>query len=192
MLLSEIYKKRIQELAGIKNKKIKAYHGTPHDFDHFILKKAGSQNNAGDFGRGIYFSTDKKVAEAYADDTNGFILTVELDVKNPYIVDYVSYSKFKQDQELGKKDRNLINPEVQKYIDLLKDNGLDFSLSDIKDEENRSIDFFTISDNIGADKIAKALEKNGFDAIIVKYGSGDEIVVFDDSQTKIIKKEKVK
>ena len=190
-MLTESYKNRLVELAGI-DKKITAFHGTPHEFDKFKLKKAGSQNNAGDFGRGIYFSTDRKVAKAYADDSSGFILTVELDVKNPYKIDYRKYSDYKLKQDKGVIDRNLINPEVQKYIDVLKMGEKDFGLSDVKDEKSRMIDFFTISDNLGADKISEALEKEGYDAVLVKYGTGDEIVVFDDKQTKIIKKEKVK
>jgi hypothetical protein len=189
-MLTESYKHRLEELAGIK-KKIKAYHGTPHEFDEFKLKKAGSQNNAGDFGRGIYFTSDKKVAKAYADDTGGFILTVDLDIQNPYNIDFVKYSKFKQDQEAGKIDRNLINPEVQKFYDVLRDGGAEMTYSDVKDGESRSLDFFTISDNLGADKIAEYLGKKGYDAVIVKYGTGDEIVVFDDKQTKIVNSDKI-
>jgi hypothetical protein len=189
-MLTENYKIRLQELAGIE-KKIIAYHGTPHEFDKFKLQKSGSQNNAGDFGRGIYFSTDKKVAETYANDSNGFILTVELSVKNPYAIDYEKYSSYKTKQEKGEIDRNLINPEVQKYIDVLKSGGADFGLSDVKNQETRAIDFLSISDNFGAKEISKCLEKEGYDAIIIKYGSGDEIVVFDDNQTKITKREKL-
>ena len=189
-MISENYKTRIQELAGI-DKKMIAYHGTPHDFDAFKLKKSGSQNNAGDFGRGIYFTSDKKVAKTYADESGGFVLTVELDVKKPYNVDYQKYAEFKQKQDSGEIDRNLINPEVEKYIDVLKKGGIDFSFSDIKDEKNRVIDFFTISDSLGAKEISEALEKVGHDAVVIEYGSGDESVVFDDSQTEIIKKEKV-
>ena len=189
-MLTESYKSRLEELAGIK-KKTKAYHGTPHEFDEFKLKKAGSQNNAGDFGRGIYFTSDKEVAKTYADDTGGFILTVELDIQNPYNIDFQKYSKFKQDQETGKVDRNLINPEVQKYYDTLKEGGAEISYSDVKDGESRSLDFFSISDGLGADKVAEFLGNEGYDAVIVKYGTGDEIVVFDDKQTKIVNKDKV-
>jgi len=189
-MITENYKNRLQELAGVK-KKIIAYHGTPHKFDKFKLEKSGSQNNAGDFGRGLYFSTDKKVAETYANGSDGYILTVELDVKNPYKIDYEKYSEYKMNQENGKIDRNLINPEVQKYIDILTKGGADFGYSDVKNEETRMIDFFSISDKFGAIKISKCLENEGYDAIIIEYGTGEEIVVFNDNQTKIIKSEKV-
>lgn len=195
MNLSENYKKRLSHLAGLNeniNKKTIGYHGTSAIFDQFKLSKAGSKNNAGDFGRGLYFSTDKDVAKAYADDSNGYILTVELDIKNPYTIDYQKFSDYKLKQESGEIDRNLINPEVQKYMDTLNDGGANFSLSDVKDEKNRYIDFFTISDNLGADKVAAALEKEGFDSVVVIYGTGKEIVVFNEKQTKISKREKVK
>lgn len=190
MVISEQLKKRLQNLAGIK-KKILAYHGTPHDFDKFKLKKSGSQNNAGDFGKGLYFSTDKDVAKTYANDSGGFVLTVELFVENPYIIDYEKFSKFEMEQSAGKLDRNLVNPEVQKYIDVLKNGGGDFVLSDVKNKDNRKIDFLSISDMFGAKEISDCLENEGYDAVVVKYGSGNEIVVFDDKQTKIVKKEQI-
>lgn len=50
------------------------YHGSPHVFDKFDLSKAGSTTDAGQLGRGIYFSTDKRAAASspnvYASDVN--------------------------------------------------------------------------------------------------------------------------
>jgi hypothetical protein len=189
-MITENYKTRLQELAGVK-KRVRAYHGTPHKFDKFKLDKSGSQNNAGDFGKGIYFSTDKKVAEAYANDSNGFILTVELNIANPYKIDFENYSKYKLKQEKGEIDRNLINPEIQKYIDILKKGGAEFGISDVKNEDTRVINFFSISDKFGAIEISKCLKKEGYDSIVVKYGTGDEIVVFDENQVEIIKRDNV-
>jgi hypothetical protein len=45
---------------------IRAYHGSPHDFDRFDLSRAGTTTDSGHLGRGLYFSTDPRVAERAA------------------------------------------------------------------------------------------------------------------------------
>ena len=45
-----------------------AHHGTYDDFGEFDIKKAG-QRDAGDFGEGFYFTSDKNWANAYSGDT---------------------------------------------------------------------------------------------------------------------------
>lgn len=44
---------------------IKAYHGSPHDFDKFSLSKIGTGEGAQAYGRGLYFAENKEVAEGY-------------------------------------------------------------------------------------------------------------------------------
>lgn len=46
---------------------IKAYHGSPHDFDRFDLSKIGTGDGKQVFGHGLYFSEDPNVARAYRD-----------------------------------------------------------------------------------------------------------------------------
>lgn len=45
----------------------KAYHGTPHDFDKFDVKKIGTGEGAQAYGHGMYFSSKKEIAEYYRD-----------------------------------------------------------------------------------------------------------------------------
>jgi hypothetical protein len=45
--------------------KIKAYHGTPHDFNVFSMDKIGTGEGAQAFGHGLYFAENPKVAEIY-------------------------------------------------------------------------------------------------------------------------------
>lgn len=49
---------------GLK-KGIRAYHGSPHDFDKFSLSKIGTGEGAQSYGHGLYFAENEKVAREY-------------------------------------------------------------------------------------------------------------------------------
>lgn len=44
---------------------IRAYHGSPHDFDRFDISKIGSGEGAQSYGHGLYFAENEGVARAY-------------------------------------------------------------------------------------------------------------------------------
>lgn len=44
---------------------IKAYHGTPHEFERFDMSKIGTGEGAQAYGHGLYFAENPKVAEEY-------------------------------------------------------------------------------------------------------------------------------
>jgi len=44
---------------------IRAYHGSPHNFDKFDLSKIGTGEGAQAYGHGLYFAENPKVAEGY-------------------------------------------------------------------------------------------------------------------------------
>ena len=46
---------------------IRAYHGSPHDFDKFDLAKIGTGEGAQSYGHGLYFAENPKVAQDYRD-----------------------------------------------------------------------------------------------------------------------------
>lgn len=48
-------------------KRIKAYHGSPHDFDRFSLSKIGTGEGAQAYGHGLYFAEKEGVAKSYKD-----------------------------------------------------------------------------------------------------------------------------
>ena len=50
---------------------IKAFHGSPHDFDKFSLDKIGTGEGAQAFGHGLYFAENAKVAESYRNGLSG-------------------------------------------------------------------------------------------------------------------------
>lgn len=44
---------------------IRAYHGSPYDFDRFDMSKIGTGEGAQAYGHGLYFAEDPKIAEFY-------------------------------------------------------------------------------------------------------------------------------
>ena len=46
---------------------IRAYHGSPHDFDKFDMSKIGTGEGAQAYGHGLYFAEEEAVAKAYRD-----------------------------------------------------------------------------------------------------------------------------
>lgn len=46
-------------------KPIRAYHGSPHDFDRFDSKRIGTGEGAQAFGHGLYFAGNENVADTY-------------------------------------------------------------------------------------------------------------------------------
>lgn len=51
---------------GLK-KTIKAYHGSPHDFERFDMSKIGTGEGAQAYGHGLYFAENEDVAKGYRD-----------------------------------------------------------------------------------------------------------------------------
>lgn len=50
---------------------IKAYHGSPHDFDKFSMDKIGTGEGAQAYGHGLYFADSEGVARSYRDNLSG-------------------------------------------------------------------------------------------------------------------------
>lgn len=50
---------------------IRAYHGSPHDFDRFDLSKIGTGEGAQAYGHGLYFAESEGVARGYKDRIAG-------------------------------------------------------------------------------------------------------------------------
>ena len=61
--------KAVQAAAGagenVLVKGIRAYHGSPHDFDRFDLSKIGTGEGAQAYGHGLYFAENEGVARSY-------------------------------------------------------------------------------------------------------------------------------
>ncbi len=59
---------------------IRAYHGSPHDFDAFSMDKIGTGEGAQAYGHGLYFAEGEGVARSYRDNIAG-AARVEIDGK---------------------------------------------------------------------------------------------------------------
>jgi hypothetical protein len=55
------------EIKGVPLFAIRAFHGSPHDFDRFSMDKIGTGEGAQAFGHGLYFAENVAVAEGYRD-----------------------------------------------------------------------------------------------------------------------------
>jgi soluble lytic murein transglycosylase-like protein len=55
---------------------IRAYHGSPHKFDEFDIRKIGAGEGAQAYGRGLYFAENEDIAKHYRDSLSGKV--------NPY------------------------------------------------------------------------------------------------------------
>jgi hypothetical protein len=60
-------KKGAQEAAEAATTGIRAYHGSPHEFEQFSLGKIGTGEGAQAYGHGLYFAENEDVAKAYRD-----------------------------------------------------------------------------------------------------------------------------
>lgn len=67
-LASEMPALGMAVMAGKKGVKgIRAFHGSPHDFDRFDMSKIGTGEGAQAYGHGLYFAEDEGVARSYRD-----------------------------------------------------------------------------------------------------------------------------
>ena len=56
--------------------KIKAYHGSPHDFDRFSTSQIGTGEGAQAYGHGLYFAEAEDVARGYRDDLSKNLIKI--------------------------------------------------------------------------------------------------------------------
>ena len=169
-----------------------AYHGTPKDFQDFSYEYLGTNGTAEGFG--FYFTSDKNIAEGYAE--GGILKKVNLDIKKPLNPIIFSISK----------------PEFAIFLKTLDPTGEDY-LSNWGESNYEGYDKilntavegeFSGSDNDvdlisgviqaaggNAERIYKILKQTlGYDGIIVNKPSwgGNQIIyiVFDNNQIKNI------
>lgn len=78
--------------AGIEEgaKRIKAYHGSPHNFDKFSTENIGTGEGAQAYGKGMYFAESEGTAETYktSGKTEGYMYEVNIDASPEELIDY--------------------------------------------------------------------------------------------------------
>ncbi len=62
---------KLDELGDSVRQVIKAYHGSPHEFDAFDASRIGTGEGAQSYGHGLYFAGNEAVAEGYRGRLSG-------------------------------------------------------------------------------------------------------------------------
>ncbi len=76
---------------------MRVYHGSPHRFEEFDLSKAGTTTDEGQLGKGLYFSTDVRVASGYAHQYE-----VDVELENPFVLQNKSWDWRTKKRDLAK------------------------------------------------------------------------------------------
>jgi len=74
---------KYDELGDAVRSVIRAYHGSPYDFDRFDASKIGSGEGAQAYGHGLYFAGNEDVAKSYRDQLSRGSFIVE-GAKSPF------------------------------------------------------------------------------------------------------------
>ena len=149
------------------------YHGTNAEFDIFDVKKQG-KNDTVFFGRGFYFTPNKKVAEHYAN--NKIVMPVYLNIKNPLDLSDLAY---KQINEIGidkLKELGIYTKEAKDFIE----NPVEIIKNGKPVKETTILENYIAEGKLGK-KLSDNAKKQGFDGVIVK---GKEYVAFEPNQIK--------
>jgi hypothetical protein len=108
---------------------IRAYHGSPHDFDRFSLEKIGTGEGAQVYGHGMYFAENPAVAKSYRDALAEDVKIggQKYDMYNPLHVATVQVEEsgsrakaIKEIQEAVDRDPGDPSGHYQKVLNILK------------------------------------------------------------------------
>lgn len=181
---------------------IRAYHGSPHDFDRFDLSKIGTGEGAHAYGHGLYFADKESVAKAYRDklsagnDTSAYpgrMYEVNINADPAHFLDWDK--PLSQQSELV---RNTVQPYIDKDLQSLRHSRLSGQeINDLRDAlENKTMTGREIYHRqMSLPKTTEELRAAGIPGI--KYldqgsrtaGEGSRnYVVFDDKLIDILRK----
>lgn len=122
--------------------KIKAYHGSPHDFDKFSTDNIGTGEGAQAYGRGLYFAERKGTAESYRDS---------LTARDAEYEDWLTrnYKDAESSQDYSRMEmyeRAMMHDKPKDFRDLAKDTDYDEDYRALANEVAEEIDSFTKAD----------------------------------------------
>jgi hypothetical protein len=129
------------------------YHGTNTEFTSFSKERINSATGFGDFGAGFYFTASHNTAKYYTlkSENGRFIMSVFLNIRNPFIIDLNWEKLSKESIDRYKKLKSL---DYEKEI-------INNSLLDEYRPSKR------ISKEIGDWRFQEILSTNGFDGVFV-------------------------
>ena len=82
-------------------KKIRAYHGSPHDFDRFSTDNIGTGEGAQAYGHGLYFAEREGTAQSYRDALSGKNASFD---DGSYVPEWVLQAQKDGKLDIAKKD----------------------------------------------------------------------------------------
>ncbi len=137
---------------------IKGYHGTDANFENYSLEHFG-KHDEGDFGKAVYFSTDKSTATKYGKN----VKENNINLENPLIINNEQDYK-KMWSELGKRaDKEKLSIEEK---DLIKDK---YTSQTDKD--------YMLYNTLSAEEKKNILQEMGYDGVI--DNTYNQIAVFN-------------
>ncbi len=174
--------------AAKAGRSIRAYHGSPHDFERFDASKIGTGEGAQSYGRGLYFAEKEGVAKGYrdklAEEKKGRMYEVDIKADPEQFIDW---DKPFAGQSGYVQDRLLKIPQFKERLGNLEDSTpLGFMM-----KRGHLPSTYDISDV----PFQKTYSETGISG--VKYldqgsrSAGDgtrNYVVFDDSLVEILRK----
>jgi len=127
--------------AGVLNK-IKAFHGSPYDFDKFSSDHIGTGEGAQAFGRGLYLAERRKTAESYRD---------ALTKRDMEYEDWVAdqYSNAEKNQDFGRMEmyeRAMMHDLPKDFKELAKDTDYDEDYRELAGQVADELEAFTKAD----------------------------------------------
>lgn len=174
--------------AGLEEgaKRIKAYHGSPHDFDKFSTENIGTGEGLQNYGKGLYFAEREGTAEAYktSGKTKGHMYEVNIDASRDELVDY--------DLPLNKQSK-AVQEVVQEYkkgyendLPLKERFGLPYEPTDEQVMQRALSAPYTIRQL--KDRGIKGVKYNDPQTRFSPKGKTNNYVMFDDKTIEIARK----
>lgn len=161
-LIEEARKYRSAE-EFVKAQGTPVYHGSSSEITEFEIRNPRRELDPGDYGRGVYFAPDKKIAKSYGDKiTEAFV-----DLANPYTADLST--------------RSAMIKSKNDLIDIINANS-DLNLKKDYQGSGKILSEFIIED-VGSNEFSEIMQKAGYDGFIAK-GNQPETVVFDPKKIK--------
>jgi len=121
--------------------KIKAYHGSPHDFDRFSTSQIGTGEGAQAYGHGLYFAEAEDVARGYKSSTS------YADKKRQFL------SELPEDADIDEvmdvlEGTDTFSPQMRELVSALAEDdwlGFDYPAQAITAAMSKNIDNFDVS-----------------------------------------------
>ncbi len=182
-------------------------HGSPYQFDKFLLENVGTGEGNQAFGYGLYFTESSGIANSYAkklsDDKTGLLYTVKIKGGNTS-----NWLPWREPVTDGYFDKVQLTPEEQAqyqeylnkerddypiYFEAFKDvsEGAEYFAGSIEAENvPNSAVYNDLADALGKEKATEILKRSGYSGIVYNskkgYGEAKNYVVFDPESIEII------